>query len=128
MESGDKRGAGLRWSRAVAHLAIVVVFVLAALGYAPFHERPAEAARREAVRQLPGVRSAIWLDPANLSVLVDGEASRSLAMADRVCTALAPGDAPGVVVHVRDATAKTVDAGPELSRNCGRAPSAQPAR
>lgn len=181
MGRGNKRGAaGLRWQRAVAHLAIVVVFVLAALGYAPFHDRSAEilpqqnagqalnpivtaahvaAARvdamtgdaegakahvdaiahdlarsarlpdttrpidheaaRAAVRPLPGVRSAIWLDPANLAVMVDGAPNRTMATIDRICDAIAPlGDTLALVVHVQDATAKTADGATTLSRNC----------
>jgi hypothetical protein len=35
---------GLRWPRLLAHLAIVIVFVLTALGYMPFHERAAGVA------------------------------------------------------------------------------------
>jgi hypothetical protein len=169
-----------RWPRAIAHLAIVVVFVLTALGYAPLRERAAEATRsqqagkpmnpivtgahiaaaridamtgdargaqahvdaiahdlarsarvadvgrpidheaaRAAVRPLTGVRSAVWLDQANLAVMVDGASNRSMATVDRVCSALAPlGDTLAVVVHVQDATAKTADAATTLSRNC----------
>jgi len=181
MGRGDKRTAsGLRWPRAVSHLAIVVVFVVAALGYAPFHERAADAAHpqqagqplnpivtaahiaaarvdvatgdaagaqkhieaishdlmrsarvpdvflpidheaaRAAVRPLSGVRSAIWLDPANLAVMVDGESNRTMATIDRVCSALAPlGDTLAVVVHVQNAAAKNADAATTLSRNC----------
>ncbi len=45
MGRGDKRAVRrFRWKRAVAHLAIVVVFLMAALGYAPFHERAADVA------------------------------------------------------------------------------------
>jgi hypothetical protein len=171
--------AETRWLRAIAHLAIVTVFVVSALGYAPVRERTAEAARtragqpldpvvtaghlaaaridaiagdgegakrhleaigrdvarsarvpdvarpidreaaRAAVRPLPGVRSAIWLDSANLAVMVDGAANRTMATIDRVCDALAPlGDTLAVVVHVQDATAKTADAATTLSRNC----------
>jgi hypothetical protein len=179
-----KRGSGpidggLRWPRAVAHLAIIVVFVLAGLGYLPFGDRAASSsaqaagqpmnpivtaahiaaarvdamtgdaagakthvdaithdlmrsarvpdvarpidreAARAAVRPLPGVRSAIWLDPANLAVMVDGESNRTMTMVDRVCDALAPlGDTLAVVVHVQNAAAKTADAATTLSRNC----------
>jgi len=179
--TGKKRSAdGLRWPRAVAHLAIVVVFVVAALGYAPLRERAAGAARphqagqplsplvtaahivaaradvmtgdadgakahvdaiahdlmrsarvadvtrpidheaaRAAVRSLQGVRSAIWLDQANLAVMVAGAADRSMATIDRVCDALAPlGDTLAVVVHVQNAAATTADDATTLSRNC----------
>lgn len=180
MGRGDTREAGFRWPRTVAHLAIVVVFVMAALGYAPFHERSAEVlphqkagqalnpvvtaahiaaarvdavtgdaqgakahvdaiandlmrsarvpdvarpidheAARAAVRPLPGVRSAIWLDPANLAVMVDGAPHRTMATIDRICAAIAPlGDTLALVVHVQDATAKTADGATTLSRNC----------
>ncbi len=179
MGRGHKRAAGgLRWPRALAHVAIVVVFVLAALGYAPFgagdaaNRQPAgqplnavvtaahiaaarvdavtgdtagaqkhidaighdvmrsarvpdafrpidREAARAAVRPLPGVRSAIWLDRENLAVMVDGTSNRSMAMVDRVCHALEPlGDTLAVVVHVQDATATTADAATTLSRNC----------
>lgn len=171
---------GTRWQRAVAHLAIIVVFVLSALGYAPLRDRAAEAAHpqqagqpldpyvtagrvararadllvgdtraakaqvdaiahdmlrsarvpdvarpidheraRAAVRPLSGVRSAIWLDQADLAVMVDGAEYRNMAMLDRVCRALEPlGDTLAVVVHVQDATAKTADSATTLSRNC----------
>ena len=176
----ESAAGGLRWPRAIAHLAIVVVFVLVALGYAPFRERAAGAARpqqagrplnpvvtaahiaaarvdaltgdaegakthveaiahdlmrsarvqdvtrpidreaaRAAVRPLPGVRAAIWLDAANLAVMVDGASNRTMAMVDRVCDALAPlGDTLAVVVHVQDATVTTAGAATTLSRNC----------
>jgi hypothetical protein len=180
MGRGEQAAAGgSRWLRASAHVAIVVVFVLTALGYAPFRERASEATHaqagqplnpfvtathiaaaridaitgdangakahvdaiahdlirsarvpdvmrpidheiaRAAVRPLPGVRSAIWLDEANLAVMVDGATDRSMATIDRICDALAPlGDTLGVVVHVQDASAKTADAATSLSRNC----------
>ena len=178
MGSGEEQ-TGARALRTIAHLAIVVVFVLTALGYAPFRERKAEAARpqagqplnpvvtathiaaarvdamagdargaqahveaiahdvmrsarvpdagrlidheaaRAAVRLLSGVRSAIWLDPANLAVMVDRASNRTMATVDRVCDAIAPlGDTLAVVVHVQDAAATTADAAATLSRNC----------
>ena len=178
MGSGEEQ-AGARALRTIAHLAIVVVFVLTALGYAPFRERKAEAARpqagqplnpvatathlaaarvdamagdargaqahveaiahdvmrsarvpdvgrpidheaaRAAARLLSGVRSAIWLDPANLAVMVDGASNRTMATVDRACDAIAPlGDTLAVVVHVQDAAATTADAAATLSRNC----------
>jgi hypothetical protein len=176
MGRGDKRvTGGYRWPRVVAHLAIVVVFVMAALGYAPFQGAPPQragqplnpvvtaahviAARvdvatgdaagatryieaighdlmrsarvpdvarpidheaaRAAVRPLPGVRSAIWLDAANLAVMVDGASNRTMATVDRICQSIAPlGDTLALVVHVQDATATTADAATTLSRNC----------
>lgn len=133
MGKGDKRAAaGLRWPRAVSHLAIVAVFVLTALGYLPFGERVADAVRARgmrsidheaasaAVRPLAGVSSATWLDEANLAVTVAGDANRTLATVDRVCNALAPlGDTRAVTVHLRDATTRVAAQPAPLSRNCG---------
>jgi hypothetical protein len=161
----------------MAHLSIVVVFVLTAVGYAPVRDhaaRPEQAgqplnplataahiaaarvdavagdaagakahvdaiahdlmrsarvpdvarpidreAARAAVRPLPGVRSVIWLDSANLAVMVDGAPNRTMATVDRVCETIAPlGDTLALVVHVQDAGAKTADAATTLSRNC----------
>jgi hypothetical protein len=74
---------------------------------------------RAAVRPLAGVRSAIWLDAANLVVMVDGPQHRSMAMIDRVCLALEPlGDTLAVVVNLQDVGAKNPDAATTLSRNC----------
>jgi hypothetical protein len=76
-------------------------------------------AARAAVRPLPGVRSVIWLDSANLAVMVDGAPNRTMATVDRVCETIAPlGDTLALVVHVQDAGAKTADAATTLSRNC----------
>src|SRR5262249_16119930 len=76
-------------------------------------------AARAAVRPLPGVRSAIWLDAANLAVMVDGESNRTMATVDRVCRALAPlGDTLAFVVHVQNAAAKSAHAATTVSRNC----------
>ena len=120
MARGEQAAAaGGHWLRVVAHIAIVLVFVVSALGYAPFRARTTAAMRSQAVRPLAGVRSATWLDPANLAVTVDGPANRSTATIDRVCAALAPGGgALGVVVHVQDATAKTTAAAETLTRGC----------
>ena len=74
---------------------------------------------RAAVRPLPGVRSAIWLDRENLAVMVGGQQYRTMAMIDRVCLALEPlGDTLAVVVNLQDATAKNGDEATTLSRNC----------
>jgi len=132
MGRGDERiGLGLRWPRAVAHVGIVAVFVLAALEYGPFRGSAADAVRiREtdvidheaanaAVRPLSGVRSAMWLDEANLAVTVVDDASRTLATVDRVCNALAPlGDTRAVVVHLRGATSLVPAQPTLLSRSC----------
>ncbi|MET0232956.1 MAG: hypothetical protein ABW186_18650 [Rhodanobacteraceae bacterium] len=76
-------------------------------------------AARVAVRSLSGVRAAIWLDTANLAIMVDGARYRSRAMIDTVCDALVPlGDTLAVVVHVQDATATNADGATTLSRNC----------
>ncbi len=76
-------------------------------------------AARAAVRPLAGVRSAIWLDNANLAIMVDGSRYRTSAMIDAACDALDPlGDTLAVVVHVQDATATNADGATTLSRNC----------
>jgi hypothetical protein len=76
-------------------------------------------AARAAVRPLPGVRSAVWLDNANLAIMVDGARYRTMAMIDTVCSALNPlGDTLAVVVHVQDATATNANGAATLSRNC----------
>ncbi len=177
MGRGEQPAAVWHWLRGMAHLSIVVVFVLTAVGYAPVRDRAARpeqagqplnplataahiaAARvdavagdaagakahvdaiahdlmrsarvpdvarpidreaaRAAVRPLPGVRSVIWLDSANLAVMVDGAPNRTMATVDRVCETIAPlGDTLALVVHVQDAGAKTADAATTLSRNC----------
>ncbi|NCT67858.1 MAG: hypothetical protein GXC76_09450 [Rhodanobacteraceae bacterium] len=86
----------------------------------PDAHRPIDReAARAAVRPLPGVRSAVWLDAANLIVMVDGQRHRSMDMIDQVCLALEPlGDTLAVVVNVQDATAKNGDEAMTLSRNC----------
>lgn len=74
---------------------------------------------RAAVRPLPGVRSVVWIDQANLLVMVGGAEYRSMATVDRVCDALAPlGDTMGVVVNVQDVTATTSEGADAVSRNC----------
>ena len=65
------------------------------------------------------MRSAVWLDAANLIVMVDGQRHRSMDIIDQVCLALEPlGDTLAVVVNVQDATAKNGDEATTLSRNC----------
>ena len=67
-------------------------------------------AARAAVRSLPGVRSAVWMDAANFVVMVDGAQHRSMDMIDQVCLALEPlGDTLAVVVNLQDVTAKEPD-------------------
>lgn len=76
-------------------------------------------AARAALRTLPGVRTAIWLDRANLAVMVDGAQRRSMQTIDQVCLALEPlGDTLAVVVNVQDVTARNADGATTLSRNC----------
>jgi hypothetical protein len=78
---------------------------------------------RIAVRDVPGVRSAVWIDHENLFVMVSGNAQRSHATIDAVCGALAPlGDTLGVVVHVQSAAARNADELAILDRNCQLAP------
>lgn len=74
---------------------------------------------RAAVRPLPGVQSAVWIDNANLLVLVGGGQYRSMATIDNVCLALEPlGDTLGVVVNLKDVMATTSEGADTLSRNC----------
>jgi len=76
-------------------------------------------AARAAVRPLPGVRSAVWIDNANLLVAVGGAQYRSMATIDNVCLALEPlGDTLSVVVNVQDMMATTSEGADTLSRNC----------
>ena len=74
---------------------------------------------RAAVRPLPGVQSAVWIDNANLLVMVGGGQYRSMATIDNVCLALEPlGDTLSVVVNVQDVMATTSEGADTLSRNC----------
>ena len=76
-------------------------------------------AARAAVRPLPGVQSAVWIDNANLLVAVGGARYRSMTTIDNVCLALEPlGDTLSVVVNVQDVTATTSEGADTLSRNC----------
>ena len=76
-------------------------------------------AARAAVRPLGGVQSAVWIDRANLLVLVGGGLYRSMDTIDRICDALGPpGDTLAVVVNVQDVMATTSEAADTLSRNC----------
>jgi hypothetical protein len=76
-------------------------------------------AARAAARTIHGVRSAIWLDRANLVVMVAGAQYRNMDMIDEVCLALEPlGDTLAIVVNVQDVTATTPDSAHTLSRNC----------
>jgi hypothetical protein len=76
-------------------------------------------AARAAVRPLPGVQSAVWIDNADLLVMVGGGQYRSIATIDNVCLALEPlGDTLSVVVNVQDVMATTSEGADTLSRNC----------
>jgi len=76
-------------------------------------------AARAAVRPLPGVQSAVWIDNANLLVMVGGSQYRSMATIDNVCLVLEPlGDTLSVVVNVQDVMATTSEGADTLSRNC----------
>jgi hypothetical protein len=76
-------------------------------------------AARAAVRPLQGVQSAVWIDQANLLVMVGGSQYRSMATIDNVCLALEPlGDTLSVVVNVQDVMATTSAGADTLSRNC----------
>jgi hypothetical protein len=76
-------------------------------------------AARAAVRPLPGVQSSVWIDNANLLVMVGGNQYRSMATIDNVCLALEPlGDTLSVVVNVQDVMATTSEGADTLSRNC----------
>lgn len=76
-------------------------------------------AARAAVRPLPGVQSAVWIDSANLLVMVGGGQYRSMATIDNVCLALEPlGDTLSVVVNLQDVMATTSEGTDTLSRNC----------
>ena len=84
-----------------------------------------EAARGIA-RDLPGVRSANWIDRHNLLVRVDGVELRSQQTIDELCIRLEPlGDTLAVVVHLQDAAATNHDGMDTLSRNCQLAPGDQ---
>jgi len=86
----------------------------------PDVSRPVDhEAARMAAKNVPGVRSALWLDHDNFVVMVDGADRRSMAMIDDVCLALEPlGDTLAVVVNVQDITAQHADGATTLSRNC----------
>jgi hypothetical protein len=76
-------------------------------------------AARAAVRPLPGVQSVVWIDNANLLVMVGGGQYRSMATIDNVCLAMEPlGDTLGVVVNVQEVMTTTSEGADTLSRNC----------
>lgn len=74
---------------------------------------------RTAARAVPGVRSAVWIDRANLLAMVDGAEYRSQHTIDAICLQLEPlGDTLAVVVNLQNARARTGDELEILSRNC----------
>lgn len=93
----EPAAGGLRWPRAVAHLTIVAVFVVAALGYAPFVEHTTDV------------------------TTVASDAGRTVASADRACDAHPPAETSADVVHSQDLPAKTTDASPTGPRKCALA-------
>lgn len=88
----ESAAGGLRWPRAIAHLAIVVVFVLSALGYAPLREHAA------------GVATVV------------ADAKRAETKVARVCDAHE--DVAAGAVHVEDATASTAQAATARASDC----------
>ncbi|TPG51429.1 hypothetical protein EAH75_04075 [Rhodanobacter glycinis] len=76
-------------------------------------------AARAAVRPVQGVQSSVWIDNANLLVMVGGSQYRNMTTIDNVCLALEPlGDTLSVVVNVQDVMATTSEGSDTLSRNC----------
>ena len=88
---------------------------------------PARAVDREsariAARQVPGVRSAVWLDIENFFVRVDSVECQTQGTIDRICLALEPlGDTLGVVVNLQNSSARNGRELANLSRNCQLSP------
>lgn len=84
---------------------------------------PARAVDREqaraVAREVPGVRSVVWLDRENLFVTVESAEARSYRTIDRICVMLEPlGDTLGVVVNLQNSAARDGDELEILSRNC----------
>lgn len=76
-------------------------------------------AARDAARTVAGVRSAVWIDPSNLMVMMNSHQDRSEAMIDAICLELEPlGDTLAVVVNLQNAAARNGDEAETLSRNC----------
>ena len=99
----DPANVTTRWPRAIAHLAIVVVFVMAALGYAPFVQHSTDVTK------------------------VAGGTARTVASADRACDAHTPAAQASAVVQPKNMSADATDVSPKGSRNCAR-PEAQARR
>jgi len=76
-------------------------------------------AARAAIRPLPGVQSVVWIDNANLLVMVGGNQYRRMTTIDNICLSLEPlGDTLSVVVNLQDVMATTSEGADTLSRNC----------
>jgi hypothetical protein len=74
---------------------------------------------RAAARQVPGVRSVVWIDHENLLAIVSTNQARSQDTIDAICMTLEPlGDTLGVVVNLQSGVATTGDELEVLSRNC----------
>lgn len=74
---------------------------------------------RAAARNVPGVRSANWIDHENLLVMVTRNDLRSESTIDAVCMQLEPlGDTLAVVVNLQSAVATNSNDLQVLSRNC----------
>lgn len=78
---------------------------------------------RAAVRDIPGIRSVVWVDQENLVAMVDRNDLRSQQTIDAICLQLEPlGDTLGVVVNLQSAAGRTGGELEVLSRNCQLAP------
>jgi hypothetical protein len=84
----------------------------------PARRIPPEPARN-AVKAVPGVTSAAWVDSGNLLVMVDGAEYRTQAMIDTLCMQLEPlGDTLWVYLHLQNRRARDGEGMTILSRNC----------
>lgn len=80
-------------------------------------------AARTAARQVPGVRSVVWVDANNLLAIVERNELRSYQTIDDICLKLEPlGDTLAVVVNLQSGAARNGDEMEVLSRNCQLAP------
>lgn len=74
---------------------------------------------RIAARNVPGVRSVVWIDHENLLAIVERNDQRSYDTIDGICLQLEPlGDTLGVVVNLQSGSARSGDELEVLSRNC----------
>lgn len=78
-----------------------------------------QEAARTAAKQVPGVRSVVWLDRENLFAIVEQNGQKSYQTIDAICARLDPlGDTLGVVVNLQSGAATSGDDLEILSRNC----------